>query len=191
MSRKKEAIVRAGRKLFLSRGINDVSMEQIAEAVPVTKMTLYNNFGSKEGLLEAVVDDAVEEILRLFDEAIQGSSDTVDALNRISELDFPDADISEAFVTDLQSDYPHLMARWVDAQLGRALPQFEQLIFQGQQQGQIRKELSPSVVVAFLKFMGEHVSKSDTLLHLGEIKSVKQQLATIFYHGILTDKSEK
>lgn len=56
MKGKRDQILDAGEELFFIRGINDTSMEQIAEAVPVSKMTIYKYFQSKEGLLEAIID---------------------------------------------------------------------------------------------------------------------------------------
>ncbi|RKP46724.1 TetR/AcrR family transcriptional regulator [Cohnella endophytica] len=191
MSRKRAAIIHTGKKLFLGKGISDVSMEQIAEAVPVSKMTLYNTFGNKEGLLDAVIDDVIAESMALFDRAVREASDPLDALNKLADSRFMNIEISEAFIKDLQSGYPQLMDKILETGMGQAMPRFEQLILEGQQKGQIRKDLSPIVVMSFLRFLKEYVSRTDALFQMGNIQTVKEQLTTIFYHGILVDPPNK
>ena len=48
-------IVDAAVAVFGERGYAEVSMEQVAERVGVTKPVLYTHFGSKEGLLLAAI----------------------------------------------------------------------------------------------------------------------------------------
>ncbi len=44
-------------KLFAAYGFDGVGVQQIVEAAGVTKPTLYHYFGSKQGLLEALLDE--------------------------------------------------------------------------------------------------------------------------------------
>lgn len=189
MGRKREAVIRTGKRLFLAQGIADTGMEQIAEAVPVSKMTLYNIFGNKEGLLEAVIDSMIQEGLGLFDEAVREASDPLDALNRLAAIQGLETEMSAEFLRDLQN-YPGLMQRLMAASAD-VMPRFEKIILEAQQQGFIRKDLSPFVIVAYLKFMKEFVARPDTLLGLGSPQWVGEQLRTIFYHGILVSNQPK
>lgn len=52
---KREAIYSAATELFLSRGYDGVSMDQVAEAAGVSKQTVYSHFDSKEALFSACV----------------------------------------------------------------------------------------------------------------------------------------
>ncbi|MEU5161855.1 TetR/AcrR family transcriptional regulator [Streptomyces sp. NPDC020875] len=58
--RKRQAIVTAARKLFLRDGFG-VGMDAIAAEAGVSKVTVYNHFGSKEALFTAVVAGALDE----------------------------------------------------------------------------------------------------------------------------------
>jgi len=55
-------ILQQARRLFMQRGYADVSVGEVAEAVGVTKPTLYYHFQSKEGLYTAVLCDLMREI---------------------------------------------------------------------------------------------------------------------------------
>ncbi|MFI6007536.1 TetR/AcrR family transcriptional regulator [Streptomyces sp. NPDC051243] len=59
---KRQAIVRAARELFLREGFG-VGMDTIAAEAGVSKVTVYNHFGSKEALFTAVITSALDEPL--------------------------------------------------------------------------------------------------------------------------------
>jgi AcrR family transcriptional regulator len=52
----RERLLEAATKLFCRYGINAVGVDAIVEAAGTAKTTLYNAFGSKDGLVEAVLD---------------------------------------------------------------------------------------------------------------------------------------
>jgi TetR/AcrR family transcriptional repressor of mexJK operon len=54
------AIFDAARRLFLTLGFEQTSMEAVAEAANISRTTLYARHKSKEGLLRAVVDAQVQ-----------------------------------------------------------------------------------------------------------------------------------
>ncbi|MCL2090719.1 MAG: TetR/AcrR family transcriptional regulator [Micrococcales bacterium] len=62
-SRTKRALLDAGRKEFARYGLAGGRTDRIAAVSRVNKQRIYAYFGSKEGLFEAVVDDALEDLL--------------------------------------------------------------------------------------------------------------------------------
>ncbi|WP_395361724.1 TetR/AcrR family transcriptional regulator [Streptomyces sp. YH02] len=91
-ARKRQAIVRAARDLFLREGFG-VGMDAIAAEAGVSKVTVYNHFGSKEALFTAVVAGGLDEPLSGSEEggrSGEGRSDAPD-LARLVEADGPDA----------------------------------------------------------------------------------------------------
>jgi AcrR family transcriptional regulator len=50
------ALVQAGRRLFVRRGFDDTSSEDIVRAAGVTRGALYHHFGGKPGLFREVVE---------------------------------------------------------------------------------------------------------------------------------------
>jgi AcrR family transcriptional regulator len=57
--RKSDPILTAAKDAFIENGFGNTSMDDIARRAGTTKRTVYNNFGSKERLLEAVIDHAI------------------------------------------------------------------------------------------------------------------------------------
>jgi AcrR family transcriptional regulator len=66
--------------LFAERGYGDVTMEEIAAAVGVTKPLLYNYFGNKERLYIACMERAGDSLTRTVGEAIADTASPGDAL---------------------------------------------------------------------------------------------------------------
>ena len=60
MQNKWDPILAAAKRLFIDQGYGATSMDEIASQSGATKRTVYNNFGSKERLLGAVVDHSIE-----------------------------------------------------------------------------------------------------------------------------------
>ncbi|MEU5112927.1 TetR/AcrR family transcriptional regulator [Streptomyces longwoodensis] len=88
---KRHAIVRAARELFLRDGFG-VGMDAIAAEAAVSKVTVYNHFGSKEGLFTAVITSALDEPLG------NASSVTLEGLAEAEDLRAALVDAARAWV---------------------------------------------------------------------------------------------
>ena len=80
----RERLIETARALFCRFGVNSVGVDTVIDAAGVAKTTLYKIFGSKEGLIEAVLDREGEVWRNWFLEAIDGPGGTaVERLERI------------------------------------------------------------------------------------------------------------
>jgi AcrR family transcriptional regulator len=72
-----DAVLGAARELFERKGFASTSVREICEDAGVTPPVVYYHFGSKEGLFEAVVEEAVhlDDFSRQLREAIEGLDD--------------------------------------------------------------------------------------------------------------------
>jgi AcrR family transcriptional regulator len=60
-------LVDTARRLFTQRGAANVGINDVTDSAGVARMTLYNNFPSKEALIVAVYQDMAESTLRALD----------------------------------------------------------------------------------------------------------------------------
>lgn len=60
---KREAILERSSEIFFKFGLNKISMDELADQIGISKKTIYNNFGSKENLREAIIFTSMENIL--------------------------------------------------------------------------------------------------------------------------------
>lgn len=70
---KREKIVRSAAKLFLERGYDSVSINDIIEVVGGSKGTIYSNFAGKEKLFEAVVQQMCDDVTIRIDTRPDGT----------------------------------------------------------------------------------------------------------------------
>jgi len=70
-------------ELFASRGYDAVGVQEIVEAAGVTKPTLYHYFGSKRGLLEALLETHGGELLAILREAAGYRHDLPHSLRQV------------------------------------------------------------------------------------------------------------
>ena len=77
--------------LFAERGYHGTSMKDIAEKLGVRAPSLYNHVTSKQDMLYAIMDKAMDRALTALDETLAGVGDVSERLRRATEslvLDF-------------------------------------------------------------------------------------------------------
>lgn len=75
-------IIDAARELFVTRGIDAVSMREIAKKINYSATTLYNHFADKEAILQAVCDEDFLKLATSMREVMQ----LPDLISRIKAL---------------------------------------------------------------------------------------------------------
>lgn len=76
-------ILKAAEQLFLDRGYENVTLDEIASAVGSSRGAVHWHFGNKQGLLLALRDDAVSPLKLLADELDENGTD--DILSQLSD----------------------------------------------------------------------------------------------------------
>src|SRR5699024_3022370 len=78
----KQALFEATLRLARGRGLGDVTVDEIVAAAGVAKGTVYYNFGSKDGLVEALLRYGVDELAAALTVTAEdsGPTDTLDTL---------------------------------------------------------------------------------------------------------------
>jgi len=83
--------------LFSQRGYAAVGVQEIVEAAGLTKPTLYHYFGSKKGLLEALLDREMEPLMRTTAKTAVYKGDLVLTLEALTKAYFQLAEDVPAF----------------------------------------------------------------------------------------------
>lgn len=114
---KREKIVRSAAKLFLERGYDNVSINDIIDVVGGSKGTIYSNFGSKEKLFEAVVEQMCSDVTIRVDTRAVGTLE--EQLTRIAH----------SFVTKVLSPEILYFHRLMTS-IGRTFPEAGRLFYE-------------------------------------------------------------
>jgi AcrR family transcriptional regulator len=84
----RQRIVRAAYPLFVEHGYDAVSMQEIADAVPLNKATLYHHFQNKDDLFLAVVRMAMSMLFGQIERIIQSGGSSADQLTKVAHQIF-------------------------------------------------------------------------------------------------------
>ena len=81
-----EKILKAAETAFLSGGFRETSLDEVAAAAGVTKPTVFSHFGSKQGLLLALVESHVSNNSHAISSSLTASGDTAEDLLRFGTM---------------------------------------------------------------------------------------------------------
>ena len=84
----RSTILQTALELFAARGYDAVGVQEVAEASGVTKPTLYHYFGSKAGLLQALLDEQHAPLTRAVQAAAEYRGDLPRSLEDLARAYF-------------------------------------------------------------------------------------------------------
>jgi len=136
---RREEIVKAARTLFQTKAYDNTSMQDLMAVLNIAKGTIYHYFASKEALLEAVVDDLIDEELGKK-EALMNSDDVRhhDALHKLRILITSDrmAEEHDQILDALhQSNNPKMHVWQLGRYLTKLAPIYAAVVAEGCEQG--------------------------------------------------------
>lgn len=192
---RREQIVRATAPLFLKKGYDNVSINEIIDLVGGSKATIYAWFGGKEGLFEAVVTMMCHEVAQHID------------LNRTGPIEEQATRIGRSFLDLVLS--PHILEfHRLMVSMGRTFPDKGRLFFQTgpatayravaewiafhQQGGRIMDGDAYQLAVLFLDMLiGEHqLGWLTTMPHAAKRDKIEEKVklaAHVFLKGCAKD----
>ena len=144
----RERILDAARTLFASRGFETVTMAEIAKLAGVARATVFNHFGSKGALVEAITENVFAFYALLLDNALANTSTSTPTLVR-ALLDTMGFGI-EQFHGFYRGVFREIMKIQVGLLEGgaaarareQALAKVERLVARGQERGELSRDFA-------------------------------------------------
>jgi AcrR family transcriptional regulator len=143
--RNRHRVIEAARELFALRGI-EATLNDVAHHAGLGVGTVYRRFPTKEELLEAVFEDAINQLTALAESALDHDDSWqgfVWFVERMCELTATDRGAREMAFSKTCG------AGRVEAARVRLVPQITKLVERAQKDGYLRPELSPTDMPIF------------------------------------------
>jgi len=105
MTDNRSALITTALRLFADQGYDAVGVQQIVDAVGVTKPTLYHYFGSKHGLLQAILEEQAAPLLHDVHQVSTYRGDVKNAITATVRVFF-------AFAQNNPTFYRMLLTMW-------------------------------------------------------------------------------
>ena len=187
MERNKERILRATLELFQVHGIKKTTTNDIARKAGVSPATVYNHFGSKEGLVRATVKHFLESISTDFSKIFQGD---LPFLEKMEQILLYKSDMlgqyQGEFMQTMISEDPEIR-HLVDSMY---LTEIRQMIInfyeEGKRQGYVNPELSTETIMRYSLIIRSGMAAESILSEDPEQnRKILQELGPLFLYGIM------
>jgi AcrR family transcriptional regulator len=136
--RNRERLVASARELFATAGV-EVSVEEITHHAGLGMGTLYRHFPTKDDLIDAVLEDAFAEIVRLAERAAAEQDAWIGLTGFLEQMLALHA--QNRGIKDVLATRGHGAQR--AAMRARVRPLVRTLVERAQEQGALRKDFSP------------------------------------------------
>ncbi len=147
-SAQRARILDAARALFASRGFEAVTMAEIADLAGVARATVFNHFGSKRALVEAITADVLDHYSALLDRALADEKTSTPTLVRaVFDLMGWGIESLHGFYRGVFREIMRIQVALEEGGLAtraaeRAHERLVRLLARGQQRGDLGRELS-------------------------------------------------
>ncbi len=148
---KKEIYIEAIYNLLEQRGVEALRMDDLAESIGVTKMTLYNNFKDKETLLEDILTYRTRIYFSYMSQQPSENMNAIEVLIKVLEFQrkhpIPHSVI---FYRTFKSEYPDLYEKHL-MHLKEMMASFiKRNIEQGVREGIYRSDFNPDDIMNYI-----------------------------------------
>ena len=183
MSRKRDQLIQTGEALFVKHGMRRVTVEEICRQAGVSKPTFYKYFENKAALARRIVELWIEEVLQRIDGIEDAEVPFPEKMKQI--LAMKQAIAARPGPEFLEDLIP------LDIDLSHALRRVMRFLVKGQQEGDIRADVRPEVLMAAFNLLNsmQHDPRIRDLYEDAETLAV--DVFKLFHYGALsTDHRE-
>jgi len=199
----RDRILEAAEELFARRGFAGVGMSEIAEAVGLSKSTLFHHFRTKADLYAAVVGRILAEIDLELTRTLARGGGAAERLDRWVDvlIDLLASTPAHARVLlrslfeddELSGELPEQQE--ADKALYRILDQARSLLKEGMASGEVRAASIPHLLQSLIGMVVYHFASGEvgdgilgrSIFGTDEVERRKREVKAFLHHGIIID----
>lgn len=187
---KRKRLMEQAERLFLEKGYKAVTMEDIAAAAGISKMTIYNQYHSKENLFTEICLETVRRFNVSVEKLVWQQTSTFDRLRAYFEEGQQTADdYSSAFIKDVY-DMPYMIQRITQYKKDTTLKILWDILDEGGRAGEIR-EVDRSFMVRLLDVLTAGMIQLMPQIKEEELLAFNKQLFDFIKRGLLVQEQDR
>ncbi|WNW02398.1 TetR/AcrR family transcriptional regulator [Tenacibaculum sp. HL-MS23] len=183
----KNHILKVSQELFFSFGIQNISMDDIANKCGVSKKTIYKHYKNKSDLLNQTIKLQVEELIAIIKKTSASSRNALEELhsffkyvNGISFL------ISPVYGRELKKYYPNKYMEIFSYKDDIIIPFIYRNIQKGISEGLYKKEINNQEICSSFNNISKIIFTSDLSFDAQTNKNAVCFLNSLFMHRIVS-----
>ncbi len=186
----RKQILEKATELFFRNGIRSITMNDVAEALGISKRTLYEHFSNKDELLAHCLDFQHQKNLEEQARAEKDAKNIIDLMHRhfrnaVIQL----REIHPSFINDLKKFHPEVWNNKVEPLLQERDGHTKKLIIKGIEEGYFLREINPDIATKLLHAQVDMMMDA-SLFPPGQfsLPDVFRHIAISFIRGFATEK---
>lgn len=186
----KERIIEQAMQMFSLEGIKTVRMDDIAQRLGVSKRTLYELFGDKEGLLYLAMDCYFEQSRLRRSQLCVGAGNVLEAIFMLLSDVMDDSVVTNRLLDNLRKFYPSVYEKLIHEGTEKSRRDFRAMLEQGIADGLFTARFNMDLAISVLYYtVSAIVSREGLLLPEGvSEREAFVQIISNFFRGISTAK---
>jgi AcrR family transcriptional regulator len=144
----KDRIIKKAGELFFQYGIKNISMDELASSLGMSKRTIYENFKDKEDILRSLILNLGDERNNVFSDYLAKGLNVVEVFINVIEIQKKMPVSNAKFLQDIYKYYPKI-SKLMQENIEKNNEFLQQFLLMGIEQGYIREDLNVGVT-AFL-----------------------------------------
>jgi AcrR family transcriptional regulator len=144
----KDRIIKKAGELFFQYGIKNISMDELASSLGMSKRTIYENFKDKEDILRSLILNLGDERNNVFSDYLAKGLNVVEVFINVIEIQKKMPVSNAKFLQDIYKYYPKI-SKLMQENIEKNNEFLQQFLLKGIEQGYIREDLNVGVT-AFL-----------------------------------------
>jgi len=180
---KKAAIIDAARELFTARGIQGVSISEIAERANVSQVSIYNYFGDKNSLAKEAFLSFIEQAISKFELILEGDAPFAEKLELIMQ-DKSDMvkQVALSHFDELALGDKVLLTVLGEAVMDKVTVLYQSFIEMGKKEGAINPAISTEAAMSYLMMTMSIFERPDFLTTSDDYKL---GMIELFLYGLV------
>lgn len=183
----KNQILKVAQELFFSFGIQNISMDDIANKCGVSKKTIYKHYKNKSDLLNQTIKLQVEELIAIIKKTSASSHNALEELysffQYVKGLSFL---ISPVYGRELKKYYPNKYIEIFDYKDDIIIPFIYRNIQKGIAEGLYKNEINPKEICSSFNNISKIIFTSDLSFDAQTNKNAVCFLNSLFMHRIVS-----
>jgi len=187
-SEQKERILSLAARKLLEEG-SRFSVDEITATLGMSKKTFYQNFPTKDAMLEELIGRVFGEVGGGVDAIVQGAGTFVEKLDALMQFM---GSVFRRFVVPFSSEmdrrFPTLWEQIEKFRQQKIQENFARLLEQGKREGYLRGDVDVRIfLMAYTAAIRAIIRPSVLAAHAFTIPDVLEQIVGIFLTGVMTD----
>lgn len=182
----KQKIKNTTHDMLTSWDLKQIRIADIAKEAEVSQVTIYNYFGSKEGLLREVFQDYVDLTIEEYEAFLTGNSSLKD---KIEYIIFQKKAITKPFTSSLikqmMAEDPEIGSLIEELYEKKSIPLITDFINKAKEKGEISDKVSVQMVLIYFDlFVQQYEKLLDLVDQSGDPEHFVEEMIHVFFYGI-------